>query len=41
MMMISNEFGEADSQRLGEKKRITLGDVETMVLAAKQRSLMS
>ena len=24
---------------VGEKKRITLGDVETMVLAAKQRSL--
>jgi len=24
---------------VGEKKRVTLGDVETMVLAAKQRSL--
>ena len=38
MMMIS---GELEKLRLyvGEKKRILLGDVETMVLAAKQRSL--
>jgi DNA polymerase-3 subunit delta len=38
MMMISNEL-EKLSLYVGEKKRITLGDVETMVLAAKQRSL--
>ena len=38
MMMISNEL-EKLILYLGEKKRITLGDVETMVLAAKQRSL--
>src|SRR5207237_1456999 len=38
MMMISNEL-EKLIQYVGEKKRITLGDVETMVLAAKQRSL--
>ena len=29
----------ADAFYVGEKKKITLGDVETMVLAAKQRSL--
>ena len=38
MMMISNEL-EKMILYVGEKKRITLGDVETMVLAAKQRSL--
>jgi DNA polymerase III subunit delta len=38
MMMISNEI-EKLILYVGEKKRITLGDVETMVLAAKQRSL--
>src|SRR5215472_13527556 len=38
MMMISNEV-EKLILYVGEKKRITLGDVETMVLAAKQRSL--
>jgi DNA polymerase-3 subunit delta len=38
MMMISNEL-EKLTLYVGEKKRITLGDVETMVLAAKQRSL--
>src|SRR6201987_1757601 len=38
MMMISNEL-EKLILDFGEKKRITLGDVETMVLAAKQRSL--
>jgi len=38
MMMISNEL-EKLMLFVGEKKRITLGDVETMVLAAKQRSL--
>ena len=38
MMMISNEL-EKLILYAGEKKRITLGDVETMVLAAKQRSL--
>src|SRR6201998_423141 len=38
MMMISNEL-EKLIFYVGEKKRITLGDVETMVLAAKQRSL--
>jgi DNA polymerase-3 subunit delta len=38
MMMISNEL-EKLLLYVGEKKRITLGDVETMVLAAKQRSL--
>ncbi|MGH9510849.1 MAG: DNA polymerase III subunit delta [Terriglobales bacterium] len=38
MMMISNEL-EKLSLYVGDKKRITLGDVETMVLAAKQRSL--
>src|SRR5215472_4759754 len=38
MMMISNELGKLILY-VGEKKRITLGDVETMVLAAKQRSL--
>src|ERR1700730_15637032 len=37
MMMISNEL-EKLSLYVGEKQRITLGDVETMVLAAKQRS---
>src|SRR6201997_1452421 len=35
MMMISNEL-EKLILYVGEKKRITLGDVETMVLAAKQ-----
>jgi DNA polymerase-3 subunit delta len=38
MMMISNELEKLMLYVL-EKKRITLGDVETMVLAAKQRSL--
>jgi DNA polymerase-3 subunit delta len=38
MMMISNDL-EKLILYVGEKKRITLGDVETMVLAAKQRSL--
>src|SRR5947209_9165240 len=38
MMMISNEL-EKLMLYVSEKKRITLGDVETMVLAAKQRSL--
>ena len=38
MMMISNEL-EKLMLYVGDKKRITLGDVETMVLAAKQRSL--
>ncbi|HYH01198.1 MAG TPA: DNA polymerase III subunit delta [Terriglobales bacterium] len=37
MMMIANEL-EKLTLYVGEKKRITLGDVETMVLAAKQRS---
>jgi DNA polymerase-3 subunit delta len=38
MMMISNEL-EKLILYVGEKKRVTLGDVETMVLAAKQRTL--
>jgi len=38
MMMVSNEL-EKLILYVGEKKRIALGDVETMVLAAKQRSL--
>src|SRR6267154_3631326 len=38
MMMILNEL-EKLILYVGDKKRITLGDVETMVLAAKQRSL--
>jgi len=38
MMLISNEL-EKLILFVGEKKRITLGDVETLVLAAKQRSL--
>jgi DNA polymerase III subunit delta len=38
MMMISNEL-EKLILYAGEKRRVTLGDVETMVLAAKQRSL--
>jgi len=38
MMMISSEL-EKLILYAGEKKHITLGDVETMVLAAKQRSL--
>jgi DNA polymerase-3 subunit delta len=38
MMMISNEL-EKLMLYVGTKNRITLGDVETMVLAAKQRSL--
>jgi len=38
MMMVSNELGKLILY-VGEKKSITLGDVETMVLAAKQRSL--
>jgi DNA polymerase III subunit delta len=38
MMMISNEI-EKLILYAGEKRRITLADVETMVLAAKQRSL--
>jgi len=37
MMMVANEL-EKLVLYVGEKKRITLGDVETMVLAAKQRS---
>jgi DNA polymerase-3 subunit delta len=38
MMTISNEL-EKLILYVGEKKKITLGDVETMVLSAKQRSL--
>ncbi len=38
MMLISNEL-EKLILYAGEKKRVTLGDVETMVLTAKQRSL--
>ncbi len=38
MMMIAGEL-EKLLLYVGEKKRVTLGDVETMVLAAKQRSL--
>jgi DNA polymerase III subunit delta len=38
MMLVSREL-EKLMLFAGEKKRITLGDVETMVLAAKQRSL--
>src|SRR6202171_1016021 len=38
MMTVSNEL-EKLILYVGEKKKITLGDVETMVLAAKQRSL--
>ena len=38
MLMISNEL-EKLMLYVGAKNRITLGDVETMVLAAKQRSL--
>jgi DNA polymerase-3 subunit delta len=38
MMLVSNEL-EKLILFVGEKKRITLGDVETMVLAAKQRTL--
>ncbi|HWR37688.1 MAG TPA: DNA polymerase III subunit delta [Clostridia bacterium] len=38
MMMLSGEL-EKLILYVGEKKRITLGDVETMVLAAKQRTL--
>jgi DNA polymerase III subunit delta len=38
MMLIANEL-EKLILYVGDKKRITLGDVETMVLAAKQRSL--
>ncbi len=38
MMMISGEL-EKLILYVGDKKRITLGDVETMVLAAKQRTL--
>jgi DNA polymerase III subunit delta len=38
MMLVSREL-EKLVLFTGEKKRITLGDVETMVLAAKQRSL--
>lgn len=38
MMMISNEL-EKLLLYVGERRRITLGDVETMVLAAKQRTL--
>ncbi len=38
MMLVSNEL-EKLVLFAGEKKRITLGDVETMVLAAKQRSV--
>ena len=38
MMMVSREL-EKLILYVGEKKQITLGDVETMVIAAKQRSL--
>jgi DNA polymerase-3 subunit delta len=38
MMLLANEL-EKLALYVGEKRRITLGDVETMVLAAKQRSL--
>jgi DNA polymerase III subunit delta len=38
MMLISNEL-EKLVLFVGQKKRISIGDVETMVLAAKQRSL--
>lgn len=38
MMLVANEL-EKLILFVGEKKKITLGDVETMVLAAKQRSL--
>jgi DNA polymerase-3 subunit delta len=38
MMMVSNEL-EKLILYLGDKRMVTLGDVETMVLAAKQRSL--
>jgi DNA polymerase-3 subunit delta len=38
MMMVSNEL-EKLILYVGEKKRVTLGAVETMVLAAKQRTL--
>jgi DNA polymerase-3 subunit delta len=38
MMLVANEL-EKLILFAGEKKRVTLGDVETMVLAAKQRSL--
>ncbi len=38
MMLIANEL-EKLVLYAGERKRVTLGDVETMVLAAKQRSL--
>jgi DNA polymerase III subunit delta len=38
MMLVANEL-EKLVLYVGEKQRITLGDVETMVLAAKQRSL--
>src|SRR6202041_663401 len=38
MMMVSNEL-EKLMLYVGEKRKVTLGDVETMVLSAKQRSL--
>lgn len=38
MMLVSNEL-EKLILFVGQKKRITIGDVETMILAAKQRSL--
>jgi DNA polymerase-3 subunit delta len=38
MMLVASEF-EKLVLHAGEKRRVTLGDVETMVLAAKQRSL--
>ncbi len=38
MMLVANEL-EKLILYAGDKKRVTLGDVETMVLAAKQRSL--
>ncbi len=38
MMLVANEL-EKLVLYVGDKKRVTLGDVETMVLAAKQRSL--
>jgi DNA polymerase-3 subunit delta len=37
MMMVANEL-EKLTVYVGDKKRITLGDIETLVLAAKQRS---
>ena len=39
MMLIASRTGKAAALHAGPSGRITLGDVETMVLAAKQRSL--